>query len=264
MIDDLIKIKIGIIGNGEIGQAIGSFLTEYKQRYNIEDSKDRKELDGDCTLIHICIPLENKEIYQRTLCHIMTRIPHAIFLVHTSLTLDTLDFDPPPEFEGELYHCPMGGTHNRIKEEGRQVPMFLGPWNRTIHLEEVKMYFHSIGYSTVIVFNSWRETAAAKLFSVIWYGMNIGIVQQFKLICDQEKIDFTEAYTEYARYDTVRSSVHGENGYHKENRPVFFPGYIGGKCVMQDLKLLEPFFTNKLLPYWLATQNELFRKEKNA
>ena len=256
------QFKIGIIGNGEIGQAIGHFLTQQQCAYNTEDLEDGSHLVGDCTLIHLCFPLKDRNLFQTTLKNIMKRFHHSILLLHTTIALDTLDFDPPVEFCGELYHCPMGGTHARITVEAQQIPMFLGPWNRATKIYDVKKYFIDLGYNTIITFHGWKETAAAKLFSVVFFGINIGIVQQFKLICDTQHINFDEAYTQYCAFDNIGNRYTKKGKIGTQSRPIFYPGAIEGKCVIQDIDLLYPFLTDKRMADWVLDQNRKFKYSK--
>jgi hypothetical protein len=57
-------------------------------------------------------------------------------------------------------------------------------------------------------------------------------------ICDHFDLDFDETVKEMNElYNEGLENLGGE--YKKRNRPVCYPGYIGGKCLMENIEILK-------------------------
>jgi UDP-N-acetyl-D-mannosaminuronate dehydrogenase len=107
---------------------------------------------------------------------------------------------------------------------------FIGPCAKDAG-ELAKKHFEKIGIKTEIL-KSPVETELAKLFSTTYYGLCIAFHQDMERICEKFGADFEQAVTRFN--ETYNEGI-------KENlkRPVMFPGFIGGHCVIPNIHILK-------------------------
>ena len=89
-----------------------------------------------------------------------------------------------------------------------------------------------------------------ELGKILWdrsyYGWLINFAQITKIISDREKVDYDEMWS-------FADEIHKFLG----NRPKMFPGFIGGHCVIPNLKLIDDESLNQINQI-----NNLFKKMK--
>ena len=81
-----------------------------------------------------------------------------------------------------------------------------------------------------------------------YYGWLINYAQLSKMIADRHGVDYNEMWE-------FSDEIHRYLG----NRPKMFPGFIGGHCVIPNLKLVD----EKLL-YKIEHINNMFKKNTNS
>ncbi|MFQ6011995.1 MAG: hypothetical protein ACE5KG_07465, partial [Nitrososphaerales archaeon] len=91
-------------------------------------------------------------------------------------------------------------------------------------------YYMSLGVRTKVSKSS-TETELAKLLETTYYGLMISWFQEIDRMCDDLGASFDEI-TEFIGRITDESKG-------KHMRPTFWPGVIGGHCVIPNAKLLN-------------------------
>jgi len=242
-------IKNGIIiGFGEIGKAIykkiaAANLDEYV--LYVRDLKIEGIADGQFDILHICYPQHDAADFLMSIANYVNEYEPKAVIIHSTISLDVVDKLYGAFMKTPIYHCPIRGTHGQIEQDLDNFPIYFAPINNKAKEHElyelIERYLINIFRTSivnVIPFKSGKETALAKLLSVVWYGYEIAFVQHVKRLCDLRGINFEQAYTEYFKSDEIwLNAKYKLEG--KIPRPIFYPGVIGGKCVIQDVKLLE-------------------------
>jgi len=260
-------MNVIIIGMGEIGTAIEKLIKENIDCFITHLDKDPNKSDWsiiECfDIMHVCFPEHNCSQFVSSLTEYIKKIKSKLVVIHSTISIDTVEklslLKTVP-----IYHLPIRGTHGRIEKDMKKFPLYIGSVNQ-IDKKDVLKYLEKVFKIPIYQMDSAKETALSKLLSVVWYGMNICFVQGVKLMCERNNINFDQAYTEFFASDVI-----GDKYYFNEKlkkivanklvpKPVFYPGYIAGKCVIQDVELLQ----NELqeLSKFILESNERFKNK---
>ena len=200
-------------------------------------------MDGECSILHICYPfyiddfvgmcVKYIEKYRPSLTIInSTVVPGTSRLVY-SLT------DKP------VVHSPVRGKHAKMRKDLPYYTKFVGGIDEQAN-EKAAEHFRSIGLKTKIL-SSPEATELAKLTETTYFALHIVWAQEVERYCDRFGLD----------YDQILSFCDEINFF----PPVrYFPGIIGGHCVMQNVKLLKSLFRSDILDA-IEKSNEM--KAKN-
>lgn len=236
------KMKILFIGNGEIGSTIIAQFKKVVENPQI-DILDLNNLSSELhryyDVIHVCIP--RKHEFPTQITNYMLQLKASVWLFHTTLELD--DFAFISRLPLDAYHVPIRGTHSHLSEHMFQDRLFIGRFNQNKKDGFVSRYLDAIGFTQDKFLTSAKNTIYAKLISVVWFGWNIIFTQLIQKDCIKYGLDFDVAYTKYAESDRVGHKYDHDgwkvNFDYMMSRPVFYPDKIRGKCVIQDMYLLE-------------------------
>ncbi len=221
--------KIGILGFGEIGQAIAKFYPSTGSgRVKI---KDLKRDDGLVSLdvLHVCIPFSPKfvSIVKK---EIASSNPKLV-IVHSTVAPGTIKKIGPM-----AVHSPVRGVHPNLYKGIKTFVKYIGADDKKTGLAAQK-HLRSLGITTQLV-NSSKTTEALKLWDTTQYGWMIILNKEMKKWCDDNDVDFETVYTH-------ANKTYNE-GYKKLGRPevlrphlTYMKGKIGGHCVVPNAKILK-------------------------
>lgn len=275
-LDDRIGVGgVIVFGKGEVGEAIGTLIhdsqyldTLFFYDPNIEghsflmDKSYFKKFPAK--VIHICYPQHDIESFVKSTSKYISRTKTKVCLIHSTVNIGVCENIQNLNKSTTVIHCPVRGRHNNLNVDISKFPFYMGladPKRFEKIPDEAMRYFNRV-FKRYSFFKSAKETALAKLLSVVWYGMNITFTQEAYLICQERGIDFSDAYTRYFGTDTINSQYFYDRVLNEcvpmdrtLPRPIFYPGVIGGKCVIQDVKLLKKHAHNYAWLNWIINLN---------
>lgn len=242
-------MKIGILGFGEIGKAIGQFYKPSlfdklfgRQRYEVF-VKDLKRDDGleDCDILHVAIPY-TKDFVKIIKSFIKDNNP-SLTIIHSTVPIGTTR-----KIGGVVVHSPCKGVHPYLYEGIKEFIKYIGTDNKLIG-RFAKEHLMCIGMK-VEVLNDSRETEAQKLWETTQSFWGIALEKEIKKWCEENKLSFDFIYTR-ANRDFRRGYT--KLGYPEECMQVFrdMPGKVGGHCLEPNCHLL-----NSKIARWLLQENE--------
>lgn len=231
------KEKIGILGYGEIGQAIAKFY----QNPLIRDI-DKNTFENNLDVLHVCLPyLKNfKAIVSE---NINTYKPKLV-IIHSTIGLgSTLELFK--KF-GNVVHSPARGVHPHLYEGIKTFVKYVGSDDKKLGQKAAK-HLRSVGITNVKVLSSSKASELGKLLDTTYYGLCIAYHDYANKICKKQKLNFDEIMTDF--------NTTYNDGYTKLNkanvvRPVLFPpkeSKIGGHCIMPNAAILKNLFGNDLI-----------------
>jgi UDP-N-acetyl-D-mannosaminuronate dehydrogenase len=270
-------MRLLLIGFGEIGRALHANMTA-NLTAEIHAHDPNQGYYADCQeeydFAHITVPVGDSgrgAIEDELFCNmIYNYVKEFIYVktwvIHSSISLgiaEKLTNFLTVWKEVQMIYVPMNGTHGRLEWEIIRYPLTIGQFRPESNKEYLERYFQSIGFRI----NQWvsvKEAALGKLVDVCWYGINIAFVQEIWLLCQREKLDFSNVYNQYAKPSMIQREYDPTGRYGEEiPRPIFFPGVVGGKCVIQDEKLLIPSLTDpSLLRRCISVNDEMKVKKQ--
>lgn len=225
--------KIGIIGYGEIGQALEKL---YKDPVFIKDLERDDGLDG-VEVLHICIPYG--EDFQSFVKDYIQEYKPLYTIIHSTVPPNTTK--QLAWLTGErVVHSPVRGIHPNLLEGLLTFEKYVGA---DFECDDIVEHLNSLGIKTKVVPSQTSELA--KLLSTTYYGVCIAWHGEMKKMCDELGVDFQETVSDW--------NIGYNEGYNKLDmeqviRPVLYPpDKIGGHCIIPNTELLKDCFDNPFL-----------------
>lgn len=223
------KEKIGVLGFGEVGQAIAKF---YKKPL-IKDLNRDDGLAGVSTL-NVCIPYTNN--FVKIVAGEIKKLKPRLTIIHSTVAPGTTKEVIRKTGNKMIVHSPVRGIHPYLYEGIRTFVKFVGAENKKSG-EAAKKHFKSLGIKTE-VFQPAKTTELGKLLDTTYYGVVIAWHGEMKKICDKENVDFDKAVT---AFNETYNEGYNKLGLKKVIRPVLYPpkGGIGGHCIIPNMEILK-------------------------
>jgi len=235
------KIKnqnIGILGFGEVGQAIAKFYKNPRLRKRFGGRAKIKDLERDdglrgVEILNICIPWGDRfiEIVKKEIKEIKPRLTiiHSTVAPGTTKKLSSL-------FRDMVVHSPIRGIHPKLFEGIKTFVKYIGADNKKAG-EMAKKHLESLGIKTKVFYPS-ATTELGKLLDTTYYGIVIAWHGEMEKICKKFGVDFDQAITDFNR---TYNEGYKKIGKLNVIRPVLYPpeGGCGGHCVLENTVLLR-------------------------
>jgi len=233
--------KIGILGYGEVGQAVAKFYKTPK----IKDLKRDDGLEGS-DVLNICIPWSKKflDIAKKEI----KRINPALTIIHSTVAPGTTE-KLASYFKGMVVHSPVRGMHPDLYGGVKTFVKYIGADKKKAGLL-AKKHLENLGIKTKVFMPS-ATTEIGKILDTTYYGVCIAWHAEMKDICDRFGVKFDEAvidfnqtynegYEKLGRKNVIRPVLHAPNG------------KIGGHCVVPNAKILKKYYKSKMVDFVLG------------
>lgn len=224
--------KIGILGYGEIGQAIAKFY-----KHPLIRDLDLNSFEENLDILHVCLPYLKD--FQEIVTENIIEYKPKLVIIHSTIGLgSTLSLYK--KF-GNVVHSPVRGVHPNLYEGIKTFVKYIGADNRKIGLKAAK-HFEKLGIKNVKILDSSKASELGKLLDTTYYGICIAFHDYANKICTKQKLDFEDVMTDF--------NISYNEGYKKLGksnvvRPVLFPpknSKIGGHCVIPNAEILKSLF----------------------
>ena len=253
------KEKVLIVGLGEVGHALYELFKECGKfdvyGFDIDDEKMRQivgeaqELPKNVDVMHICYPcIEQQKFIENTVGYIR-RFKPKLTIVESTVPPGTTE-KIYEETKAPIVHSPIRGMHktletmkNDIKFWTKYVGGIKREWSN-----QAREHFKKLGLK-VKVLKSPIETELAKLFETTYRAWMIVCFQEMHRISRHFKADFDEVV------DMIED-IHRA----RLNKPLHYPGVIGGHCLIPNCKLLLSRYDSEMLRL-ILNSNEKRRRE---
>lgn len=226
------KSKIGILGFGEVGQAIAKFY----QSPRVKDLKRDDDLQG-IEILHVCLPWSENfaGIVKREIREIKPRLT----IIHSTVAPGTTK-----KVGGMVVHSPIRGIHPNLYEGIKTFVKYIGVDKQEAG-KLAEKHLKSLGIKTKIFYPS-STTEIGKLWDTSYYGLVIALHGEMKKFCDKFKVDFDEAITDFTQ---TYNEGYTKLGKTNVVRPVLYPPENGikGHCILPNAKILKKYFKSKAL-----------------
>lgn len=220
--------KTLVIGLGEVGRPLYELLRERHETTGMDVQP--MDAPGRVEVMHVCYPFEIPDFVGETARYI-ARFEPALTVINSTVAIGTTR--AVAERTGAaVVNSPVRGKHARMLEELRFYTKFIGALEPAA-AEKAQEHFEAAGMKTKVL-SSPEASELAKLTETTYFGLLIAWAQEVERYCDQAG----------ASYDEV-VSIYEEIGYLP--RVKFFPGVIGGHCVMPNIEILKRFTRSELL-----------------
>lgn len=231
-----------VAGLGEIGYPIFTLISEgypvagfdknEKIIPKIEDSINELPV----RFLHICIPF-NERFFQNVEELIKKFNPEGI-IIHSTISPKTT-FQLQEKNALPIIYSATRGVHKRMSDDLKTYVKFFAIEENAPNKEFAITEFSSLMKKCGVESKRVTSPVTLELSKIVcdtsYYGWLINYAQISKIISDRYNVDYDEMWT-------FADEIHENLG----NRPKMFPGFIGGHCVIPNLKLLDEKSLNQI------------------
>ncbi len=241
--------RILIIGLGEVGSAIYEIAREVGKHevygYDIDPLKsvdELKRIPRPVHYLHICIPFIDLETFVAAVSVYARDFHPKLIVVHSSVA---------PGTTRKLYiqlgipvaYSPIRGKHPKLKEH----ILFWPKWVAALPNETLKLaskHLRELGLRVKSYKGPPESLELAKLWETVYRALMIAAWQELHRMAKAVGAD-TAVVMEFV----------GEVHEVLRDRPIYFPGFIGGHCLIHNTRILNAIFSSKLLQAVLESNN---------
>jgi UDP-glucose 6-dehydrogenase len=212
--------KTLVVGLGEVGGAIAAILdrNEAVLRHDLEPL----EIKASIGVLHICIPFKSHVQFQDAALLYIEQFKPALTIIHSTVLPGTTRSITEKSGAAVAY-SPVRGKHVRMEEDLLHYAKFVAAPrqvdadNAIAHLERAGMKTRRIAEVETL--------ELAKLAETTYFGVCIAFAQELNRYAQQVGANYSEAI-EF--FDEVKFLP----------REQYYPGFIGGHCVIPNIQLL--------------------------
>jgi UDP-N-acetyl-D-mannosaminuronate dehydrogenase len=257
----MVKEKVLVVGLGEVGRPLFELIRESRKfevyGFDLDAEKMRSIEQSEDTLppavdvMHVCIPCVDKEDFVNIVVGYVERFKPKLVIINSTVA---------PGTTAEIYrringsclvaHSPVRGVHKGeeyMKWELKRWTKYVGGVNEEA-AEKAKEHFEKLGLKTKVL-KGCLETELAKLFETTY--------RAWMIVCFQEMHRISRHFG--ADFDNVVDFIE-DTHLVRLDRPVMFPGVIGGHCLIPNTKLLLEAYDSDFLRLILDSNEK--RKEE--
>jgi UDP-N-acetyl-D-mannosaminuronate dehydrogenase len=255
----LTKEKVLVVGLGEIGRTLFELLQEEGNftvyGLDVDETKmqaagqDKSKLPIEVDTMHICLPCKIQEKFVDTIANYAKQFKPKLIIINSTV---------PPGTTKKIQqsctclvaHSPVRGVHKGVehmKWEMRRWTKYVGGADAKA-AEAARKHFEKM-HLKVKTLKSCTETELAKLFETTYRAWMITCFQEMHRISRSFEANFDDV-VDFLE-DTHRVRL---------DRPIMFPGFIGGHCLIPNTELLLQSYDSEFFRLILKSNQK--RKEE--
>ncbi len=232
-----------VIGLGAVGRPLLELVSRRHDAVGVDLSPPERKVER-VAVMHVCYPFEIRDFAGETARYI-ERFSPALTIVNSTVAVGTTR--AIAERAGTaVVHSPMRGKHARMLEELRGYTKFVGAVDPVAGKYAVE-HFESIGMRARLL-SSPEATELAKLTETSYFALIIAWAQEVERYCDQLGQEYDEIVSFYEEIKFLP--------------PVkYFPGIIGGHCVMPNIDVLSRIGRSEILEAIRSSNRKKLERE---
>jgi UDP-N-acetyl-D-mannosaminuronate dehydrogenase len=209
-----------VVGLGEVGRPLMQVIERHHDVVGI-DVGPAPAKPARVDVMHICYPFEIPDFIGETARYIAEYAP-LLTIIDTTVAVGTTR--AVAERTGAaVVNSPVRGKHVRMFEELLSYVKFVGALDHATGKAAAE-HFESLGMRTRVL-STPEASELAKLTETTYFGVLIAWAQELERYCDKVAADYDEVIAFYEEIKFFPSTR-------------YFPGVIGGHCVMPNIEIL--------------------------
>lgn len=240
-------MKIGILGLGEVGQAIKEvylnadtfdfdiLINDIKQ--GINDFIVPDDVADQMQFLHICIPFNEK--FEEIVGSVIEKYKPVNVVIHSTVAVGTTK--RLHDKFGGVAHSPIRGVHPKLFEGVKTFIKYVGADSEDLG-QAIKNHFVDDLKLPVVLFDNSKTSELGKLLSTTYYGLAISFHKYADDLCREAGVRFVDVMTDF---NESYNLGYKQLGKHNVVRPVLYApedGKIGGHCVIPNAEILKEKF----------------------
>lgn len=220
-----------VVGLGHVGKPIYElFRGQYDEVAGIDIDVTKGKATPPVDFMHICFGYT--DTFEKEALRYINEYTPRITVIEATVPVGTARrlFK---ESGRPIFHSPLKGNEKDGMKWGLLTyTKFVGMPDDSLQSEAEKLleHYRSVGIKATLAGDS-NTTELAKLIETTYYAVMIGFFQEVERMSNHFEADF-ETVSKFQALTTT------ESGY-RHLRPVFFPGIIGGHCLMPNAEILD-------------------------
>jgi UDP-N-acetyl-D-mannosaminuronate dehydrogenase len=240
--------SVVVIGLGEVGAPLLE-LVRRSGRPGIGIDVEPQDLPapGTVDVMHVCFPFEIPDFVGEVARYAELLAPR-LTIVNSTVAVGTTRAIHQ-RAGGPIAHSPVRGKHAHMLEQMASYAKFVGGVDAT-SARLAAEHFAALGLHTQVL-SSPESTELAKLSETTYFGLLIAWAQEVERYCELAGADYEEVvsfYDEIPFLPPVR----------------YFPGRIGGHCVMPNLEILNKLDESAFLDVIRLSNERKVARESGA
>jgi UDP-N-acetyl-D-mannosaminuronate dehydrogenase len=217
-----------------------------------ELGQNKSKIPSKVDTIEVCMPCGNPEKFAQVVSDYVEQYNPQLTIINSTVPPGTT-LKVAEKCNCLVAHSPSRGVHITAEHmiwEMKRWPKYVG--GATPKAAQIaKEHYTKLGLK-VKVLKSCRETELAKVFETTYRAWMIACFQEMHRIARTFQADFNE--TVDFLEDTHRQRL---------DRPIMFPGYIGGHCLIPNTELLLKTYNSNMLKFILESNKQREEEMKN-
>jgi len=255
----MVNERVLVVGLGEVGHPLFDLLRECGRfevyGFDLNAGKMRElgqaALPSEVDVMHVCIPFQDGEEFIKNVGEYIGRFRPKLVIINSTVASGTT-MEIYELFSGVclVAHSPVRGVHNSLdymRWELKRWIKYVGGADEESAYAAAK-HFEKVGLKTKVL-KSCVETEMAKLFETTYRAWMISCFQEMHRISRHFGADF-DGIVDFLE-DTHRVRL---------DRPIMFPGVIGGHCLIPNTELLLKAYDSEFLRL-ILNSNERRKQE---
>ncbi len=209
-----------VVGLGEVGKPLFELIGMHHKVVGVDISPP-SEIPANVNVLHICYPFQIPEFVGESARYINMFKPQ-LTIINSTVAVGTTR-SVADRSGASVAYSPVRGKHARMLHDMQKYAKFIGARSEA-EAARAKSHFESLGLKTRTL-SSPEAAELAKLTETTYFGVLIAWAQEVERYADKKGVDYSEVIT-----------IYEEVGFFPPVK--YFPGVIGGHCVMPNIELL--------------------------
>ena len=222
--------KTLVVGVGEVGGALAEVL-ERTQPDLLRHDLAPREFSDAIGVMHICIPYQSGQQFETAALEYIKRFQPRLTVINSTVIPGTTR-RIANRSGARLAYSPVRGKHARMAEDLLRYCKFVAADDDAI-AAEAEDHFRTARMKTRRVARP-ETLEVAKLAETTYFGIQIAFAQELNRFAQQVEADYAEAIDFFEEVDFLP-------------RTRYYPGFIGGHCVIPNIHLLRQVVNSPLL-----------------
>jgi UDP-N-acetyl-D-mannosaminuronate dehydrogenase len=223
------QAKTLVVGLGEVGGALAQVLEQAGPvlRHDIEP----RDFDHPIEVMHLCIPFTRADQFEEIALAYLQRFKPALTIINSTVIPGTTR--SLAERSGcDVAYSPVRGKHVNMPRDLLRYKKFVAALDCQTAVR-AQAHFKAAGMRTERL-DRPETLELAKLAETTYFGVLIAFAQDLNRYAAHVGADYAEAVTFFDEVDFLP-------------RTRYFPGFIGGHCVIPNINLLQRVARSPLL-----------------
>jgi UDP-N-acetyl-D-mannosaminuronate dehydrogenase len=218
-----------VVGLGEVGSALSEVLK--RNGRVLEHDIERREFDEPVGVMHLCFPFTRQDDFVAIALSYIDRFKPELTIINSTVVPGTSRMIAE-QASVPIAYSPVRGKHVRMAQDLLKYRKFVAGTDEDTAKRAAEA-FSAAGMTTQII-SKLETLELAKLGETTYFGVLIAFAQELNRYANQVDADYVEALDFFEEVDFLPGTK-------------YFPGFIGGHCVIPNIQLLRTIASSPLL-----------------